>query len=182
MARGRKTGGRGKGGRNKATLEREEKARLDLIAQIERERGATEMSTDVAAAAEIVADAKVAGVKLAKDVLQDFMQLFAGKAAFHQAWPPAMGKNPNEDPKEFLSNAQMAVSIAKDLAPYQSPKLTAVMVGADVVTKIVVIGGLPDEKDGGLYPSKNAVSDEPLADTGGSERQGRPAVGLIGGA
>lgn len=50
------------------------------------------------------------------------------------------------------------------------------MVGADVVTEIVVTGGLPDEEDGGLYLAGNVVLDAPrLADAAGSEGQGQPA-------
>jgi hypothetical protein len=56
MARGRKTGGRRRGTPNKATIERA------LIA------------------ARTVAGAKLVGKKLAKEVLEDFMLIFAGMA------------------------------------------------------------------------------------------------------
>jgi len=71
MAHGRKTGGRHRGTPNKATTEKA------LIA------------------ARTVADTKVAGKKLAKEVLEDFMLLFAGMAAHHQPTPADRPPNPN---------------------------------------------------------------------------------------
>lgn len=53
--------------------------------------------------------------------------------------------NPVYDESCFRTYAELAVQTAKDLAPYQSPKLSAVMVGAAVVSEIEIIGGLPDE-------------------------------------
>ncbi len=53
--------------------------------------------------------------------------------------------------------AELAVQTAKDVAPHQSLKLSAVMVGAAAVSEIEIISGLPDEDDGGLH----AVEDVP---------------------
>jgi hypothetical protein len=104
MAHGRKTGGRHRGTPNKATIEKA------LIA------------------ARTVAGAKLAAKKLAKEVLEDFMLLFAGMAAHHQPTPPGHPQNPHESKTEFLRYAGMAIDCAHKLAPYQSPTFRAVMV------------------------------------------------------
>ena len=82
MARGRKTGGRRRGTPNKATTEKA------LIA------------------ARAVADANVAGKKLAKDVLEGFMLLFSEMAGHHQPTPAGGPPNPNEDKTTFLRYAE----------------------------------------------------------------------------
>lgn len=132
-------GGRPKGRKNQATLEREEAARVDLVRQDEIKRLKAE------GAKQEIAIAAASGYKLAKEVLSDFMQLFAGMAASAQPWPPEMGKNPNEDPAKFKEYAVLAVTAAKDLAPFQSPRYSAMMIGASVVTKVEVKGGMPDD-------------------------------------
>lgn len=103
-------GGRKRGSRNKAV--------------IERERIAAEI------AARTVADAKISGKKLAKEVLDDFMHLFAGMAAHHQPIPKGQPIPPGRDPDRamFEKYAQMAVSCAADLAKYQSPTFKAVQI------------------------------------------------------
>src|SRR5262249_43413537 len=69
---GERRGGRLKGSRNKATIERA------LIAE------------------RVANEAKMAGKKLAKEVLDQFMVLFAGMAAYYQPKPvPGMQQNPN---------------------------------------------------------------------------------------
>lgn len=109
MARGAKPGerrgGRVKGMPNKTTIERA------LIAE------------------RTVADAQASGKKLAKEVLDDFMQLFAGMAAHYQPTPPsAPRQNANQNPAEFEKWALHAVDAARMLAPYQSPTFRAVVV------------------------------------------------------
>jgi hypothetical protein len=104
MAHGRKTGGRRRGTPNKATIEKA------LIA------------------ARTVADARTAGKKLAKEVLEDFMLLFGGMAAHHQPTPPGAPNNPNANEDKFLRYARFAIDCAGDLAPYQSPTFKAVAV------------------------------------------------------
>lgn len=109
MAAGRKTGGRKKGTPNKATLE--------------KERVAAEI------AARTMADATTSGKKLAKEVLEDFMELFAGMAAHYQPAPP--GKEhlkPSGNEAQFLKYADLTVAAAAKLAPYQSPTFKAVAV------------------------------------------------------
>lgn len=107
-APGERRGGRGKGTRNKATLERER-----IAAEI---------------AARTVADARATGKKLAKDVLEEFMLLFAGMAASYQPWPVGLGKNPGENVGQFEKWARLACEQAAKLAPFQSPTFRAVMV------------------------------------------------------
>jgi hypothetical protein len=104
MARGRKSGGRRRGTPNKATTERA------LIA------------------ARTVADAKAAGKKLAKEILEDFMLLFAGMAAHFQPAPPSAAPNPHADEDNFWKCSEAAIDCADKLAPYQSPTFKAVAV------------------------------------------------------
>jgi hypothetical protein len=104
MARGRKTGGRRRGTPNKATAE------------------------NALIAARTVADAKAAGKKLAKEVLEDFMLLFAGMAAHFQPAPPGAGPNPHADEDNFWKCSEAAIDCAVKLAPYQSPTFKAVAV------------------------------------------------------
>ena len=134
-------GGRPPGSKNQSTIEREEQARLaaERLAEVDRLRAE--------GASDVVAAAKTAGVKLATDVLRDFMQLFAGLAAYYQPVPedrvvPA-GRKPDE--ALFRVYAMAAKETAKDLAPYESPRLSAVMVGAAIVNKVEVVGGMPDD-------------------------------------
>lgn len=111
MMRGKKTGGRSKGTPNKAT--------------IEKDRIAAEI------AARTVADAQVSGKKLAKEVLDEFMHLFAGMAAHHQPLPKGqINADPkrNPDRAEFDKYAMLAVDCARRLAPYQSPTFQAIAI------------------------------------------------------
>jgi hypothetical protein len=110
MAHGRKTGGRKLGSLNKATVQRA------LLA----ERAAAEG----------------AGKRLAKDVLQDFMELFVEAAAHFRE---------RGDWREFERWALHTVDCAKSLAPYQSPRLSALAIGHGAVSKIKVVGGMPDD-------------------------------------
>lgn len=105
---GKKHGGRIKGTKNKATVERER-----VAAEIARKT---------------VVDARVTGKKLGKDTLEDFMLVFAGMAAYHQPAPPNAPQNPNENRQMFLEEARLAIQCAKDLAQYQSPTFKAIAV------------------------------------------------------
>jgi hypothetical protein len=104
---GERRGGRKKGTPNKATRERALLAKRVL----EEQQGKP-------------------GRKLARKVLDEFMHLFMGMAAVHQPLPfnglPAPGQQPNEE--KFLQFATLAIAAAEKLAPYQSPRLKAVMV------------------------------------------------------
>jgi hypothetical protein len=99
-------GGRPPGSRNKATIEREEKARI-------AEQMLTGGRPD----------------RLGKDILRDFMELFAGMAAAHQPLPPGVvglqGREPDE--AKFEKYARLAMEAAARLAPYQSPTFRAIM-------------------------------------------------------
>ncbi len=107
VKKGTRPGGRRGNTPNKRTTEAIERARLD----VENARGA--------------------GKKLGKEVLEEFMHLFAGMAAQYQPLPANVvipGREPNED--KFLTYAKLAVQTAKDLADFQSPKFRAIMVSA----------------------------------------------------
>lgn len=105
-----RSGGRPKGARNKATIEREL-----IAAQIAEKR---------------IDEAVNSGRKLGKDVLDEFMHLFAGMAATYQPMPPGVavpqGRKPDE--AQFEKYARLAVHCATKLAPYQSPTFQAIMV------------------------------------------------------
>ncbi len=81
-------------------------------------------------AEQIMARAEMRGEKLAKEVLNDFMKLFAGMAATAQPLPDGMaipqGRKPDQE--DFDKYARLAVETAAKLAPYQSPTFKAVAV------------------------------------------------------
>lgn len=129
--------GRRKGIRNKKTTERElEKARKkahDLMIEQARIVGAT-VSMDAAVQA---------NTKLGKEILSDFANVLAGAAAFYQPTPG----NKNADEARFLKYSELAIYAADKLAPYQSPRLAAMMIGQTQTRKIAVTGGLPSSDD-----------------------------------
>lgn len=107
IKKGMRPAGRQAGTPNKTTTERAELARL----QNEESRRK--------------------GIKLGKDVLEEFMMLFGSIAALYQPLPPGAdltGRTPNED--KFLTYARLTVETAKALAEYQSPKFRAIMMTA----------------------------------------------------
>jgi hypothetical protein len=134
IAGGKKSGGRTKGTPNKATVERKLLAEQAMAASKAME------NPEVRAAVAGIEGTKVAVRKLGKDILDEFANVLAGAAAFYQPIPG----NPNADPTLFKEYARLAVDAADRAAAYQSPKLSAVMVGAVVVQKIKIEGGLPD--------------------------------------
>lgn len=103
---GQRRGGRAKGTPNKATIEKA------IIAE------------------QIVTRATMEGRKLAKEVLDEFMTVFAGMAATHQPLPPGTpippGRHPDLD--KFEKYARLTVETAARLAPYQSPTFKAITV------------------------------------------------------
>lgn len=108
---GQRFGGRAKGQKNRGT--------------IERERIAAEV------AARTMMDARTSGQKLAKEVLNDFMQLFGGMAAYHQPDAPGSSRiNPHADETKFLRYAELAVFTARHLATFQSPTFKAIAITA----------------------------------------------------
>lgn len=147
--------GRPKGSKSKATIERETKAKLELETRIQA--AAAKKRPTTIADVETIGDAKeligAPPAKLMKEIGFEFTRVFAGMAAFVQ--PRGKGddgkdRNPNADPRLFLEYAKIAMTGAKEFAQYESPKLSAVMVGSATVEEIMVSGGLPDEMDGSL--------------------------------
>ena len=104
-------GGRQKGTRNKATIE------CALMAA----RG--------------TAEANATGQRLAKEVLEDFMRLFADMAA-----------TADRNTEQFEKWARLAIETAKALAPFQSPRYSTVAVAASTITKIEIVGGMSDKE------------------------------------
>ena len=133
--------GRPAGAKNKTTIERER------TIQLARERLAALDAARADAASQEMVRTQTAGVKLAKDVLEEFMRLFASMAARHQPLPPGMAIPPGREPDDakFEKYAGMAVEAASRLAPFQSPRFSAVMVGATTINKVEVTGGMPDD-------------------------------------
>jgi hypothetical protein len=142
-------------------------------------------------ASELVKQAGVKKTLLMKDIAFEFAHVFRSMAAFRQPWPtwhpriedgkpvmrngrPVMDNdNPNCDMAEFKEYAKLAVDTALGAASYESPRLSAMMVGASVLTQIEVIGGLPDIEDGGLIDAdKNADGFVTPADPGRPEGRG----------
>ena len=120
MARGGKREGAGRkfGSKTKATVEREERARLERQAkEAEREKSIAERKH----------------IKLAKDVLEDYMVAFGAIASVFQnkvVESLQKGLTPSQsDVEAFERWGRMTVDTAAKLADYQSPKLKAVMVG-----------------------------------------------------
>lgn len=100
-------GGRRKGQKSKTTLEREARAveqAEQQIAEASRARGAQK--------------------KLAREILDDAMQFYFGLASRHQP----VATNTEADEKKFLTYMDKAVGVAKELAQYQSAKLSSVRI------------------------------------------------------
>ena len=133
-APGERRGGRPKGSRNKATLERLEAERVEKQIQAE----VAKRAQNAESARRIAEEARAAGRKLANEVLDEFMQLFAGMAAYYQPHPTK--KTGHEDPAQFKEFARLTVETAKALAPFQSPTYKAIEVRApapEPVAKII---------------------------------------------
>jgi hypothetical protein len=111
--------GRPRGSKNKAVIQRE-----IIAAEI---------------AQRTVIEARTGGKKLAKEVLEEFMHLFAGMAASRQPLKPEeLAELPPEeqlkrapDEEAFEKWARLACEVAADLAKYQSPTFKAVAVSID---------------------------------------------------
>lgn len=94
-------------------------------------KGVRQATIDKAIMAEMaVVDAKLNGKPLAKDVLQQFMELFAGMAAAYQPLPPGAPPDPRRVPDEgrFDKYARLTVEVASILLPTQTPSLRAIQV------------------------------------------------------
>ena len=154
-------GGRKPGIKNKKTLE------IERLKRVAREAAAAAVAKD--AAIEALERKGMPDSRRAKKVLENFMELFAGMAAVSQPLPPGMtvpppGRKP--DDAKFDKYAALAVDAAKALAPFQDPRYSAVIVGATVVTKIKVEGGMPDdfkpsvELEGAALPALTVITAE----------------------
>lgn len=129
--------GRRKGIRNKKTVERE------LLKARKKAHDAMIEEAKIVGAAVSVDVAIAANVKLGKEILSDFANVLAGAAAFYQPTPG----NKNADEARFLKYSELAIHAADKLAPYQSPRLAAMMIGQTQTRKIAVSGGLPSADD-----------------------------------
>jgi hypothetical protein len=105
---GERRGGRPKGGKNRATLER------------------------AVVAERIMNETQMAGRKLGKEVLEEFMILYSGLAGAFQPKSAADIEAWSNSSKEakFEKYSKLAMKAAHDLAEYQSPKLAAIHVAA----------------------------------------------------
>lgn len=143
--KGSRGGGKKKGSKHKTTLRREELERMAREAAASAVAGESMIETfDRKATPE---------TKRAKKVLETFMELFAGMAATYQPLPPGRKLLAEEvdkrspDESKFKEYASLAVETAKALAPFQDPRYSAMIVGASVVTKVEVTGGMPNDFD-----------------------------------
>jgi hypothetical protein len=158
VPKGVRPGGKKKGTKNKATVRREEYER------IAREAAAAVVGEQ--SMAETFDRKTTPDKKRAKKVLETFMELFAGMAATYQPLPPGQELGPEEkkrrspDENRFKEYATLAVETAKALAPFQDPRYSAMVIGATVVTKIKVEGGMPTDFKAG--PTIDAEPIPPL--------------------
>lgn len=125
------------GSKNKATIEREKlAARALAMSQAVQAEKVGDVAGEVAAA--------MAGTKkLSKDILSDFANVLASAAAYYQPRPD--GSNPHADAKEFKYYTELALFAADKAAKFESPTMSAVVVGTAVVTKVEILGGMPDD-------------------------------------
>ena len=135
--RGERRGGRVAGTPNRKTVER------DLIAKRERENGGRDQDdtspTPIkdTSTLPMLATAEAADRvnPLGREVLNTFMRIYMGRAAFFQP-RPQLGEdgrvvrdtNPNSNEGLFNQYAARAVETAAKLAPYQSPQYRAIFV------------------------------------------------------
>lgn len=136
--------GRPKGIKNRLTVQRETAARLAVERQKEIER------LELMGGDARFVDALTSGIHLAKDVLERFMRISTARAMYYAPTEPGQPENINANHDIYRESMGMAVEIAKALLPTQTPRLSAVLVGASVVNTISVMGGLPEDQDGGL--------------------------------
>jgi hypothetical protein len=155
--KGTRGGGRVRGTKNKATLERELQARLEHERLAELERLA-------AGAKDQIALAQVAGVRLMKEIAFEFAAQFATLAAYYRPQlvvhdGAVIDQNPNGNEAKYKEYAVLGKDTAIAAAPFQSPRYSAVMVGQTQLTKVVVEGGMPDEfsAPGGEYVDLKAT-------------------------
>jgi len=85
------------------------------------------------------------GRKMSEEVLREFMELFAGMAAYHQPLPKGAPVPAGRDPDEhkFEKWARLTVKVAADLIPYERPSFRAINVPAPAAAPGA---GLPRKK------------------------------------
>lgn len=202
--KGVRPGGRARGTRNKATIEREKAAQLAA----DRARLKEEADKTGGAAGELMA-AQAEGRKLMKDIGFTLTQLAMGLVAYYQPYatwvqavdargapmfdktgrPVLVNANPNFDEARFDKYFSFAMQGARDFASYESPKLAAVILAQDLVGEITVVGGLPDDEDGGLIDAPadfagvtiDATAEELKPGAGGARHSGGGAPQGAGG-
>lgn len=122
-----------------------QKRTLELEALAARARAEAELLSAAEAgdkARQLIA-ARAAGKKLGKEILSEFANAMAGAAAYYQPTPDNSNKHANE--QKFRYYAELAIYAADKVAPFETPKLSAVAIAANQVTKVEIRGGMPDE-------------------------------------
>ena len=131
-APGERRGGRAKGVKNLHVLEREivQQEITKTAHALRREESIRRIERDAKMAAQVLREYAAHGKKLAKERLDEFMELFVGRAAHYQPRPDKNGKdqNPTGNEAKFEKWALHAVDVAHKLAPYQSPTFRAIVV------------------------------------------------------
>jgi hypothetical protein len=99
--------------KNKSTIEREKKIRLEIQAQMEREKA--ELAGKISAQGVTTIDdaralAAAQGPKLLKDIGAEFTRIFAGMAEYHR---PRKG-NKHGNATKFMEYARLAMQGAKE--------------------------------------------------------------------
>lgn len=163
--------GRKKGSKSRTTIERER------AAQLERDRVA-EAEKVLAGKSSELEKAVGSQRKLMKEIGFELTMLAAGLAAFYQPNPTGqrdannrpVHRNPNYDEQSFRYYLQIGLQGAKEFGAFESPKLSAVMVGQQIVNNVVVEGGMPSEfeppvagevefKPGDIISAEDGVAD-----------------------
>lgn len=132
-----KTGGRKKNTPNKTTVVK--KARI--AAAVKR---VEELVADVGVTPEQavkIVEKETVELKRGKDILSQFANTLVGMAAYYQ--PTPLNTNPNADEKKFLIYTELTLQFSKEAAPFETPRLGAMMVGQVQTKRIEVVGGLP---------------------------------------
>lgn len=108
VKKGMRPGGRKAGTPNRRTTEAAEAARVQVQQSVQR------------------------GLKLGKDMLEDYMMAFHNLAVMYQPLPDGVPIPPGHqpDPEKFKDWGMLVVQTAKALADFQSPKFRAIQVMA----------------------------------------------------
>jgi hypothetical protein len=116
----KKTGGRLPGTPNKKT-----------IARLERENIAQKVRTEVVAASRARSEVSH---KRAKEVMEEFLPVVRGIAAYYQPTFPGMGtQNPNGKESKFKEWLGVLFDLTKILAPYQDARFNAINVVVELL-------------------------------------------------